>query len=235
MELEKARKEAIKVQGILPLIVQMGDLQVPVWFGVVQNFAVNILLRTTSIDKFIWGLLPIEQKIVPVHSGPEAILGTGKEAKVTTILLHEASIDVFNKLARIEVANLINILVETKPLVVVVTPKCGLMKTERTQMTQSSKRTLSGRGIHEIRNSVPSRTYVPNLSKGPIVLHKHRCTAIERGPLKCIVAPEWSDGSRLTMELNTLHLTLQGGRGLAKVWKMKTPNGRCMLGGRKSR
>lgn len=52
----------------------MRDLQVPNWFDIVQNRAVNVVLGMLYIDKGICVMLHMDCKIVPEHSAPVAIL-----------------------------------------------------------------------------------------------------------------------------------------------------------------
>lgn len=49
------------------MFLKICDLPVRVWFGVVDNLAVDVLLGTSFIDLCIQGLFPGEQKVVPLH------------------------------------------------------------------------------------------------------------------------------------------------------------------------
>lgn len=58
----------INIQVLIPLIVQLKDLQIGSWFVIVQSLAVNVLLGATYIGIFILGILFIEQNVVPDQS-----------------------------------------------------------------------------------------------------------------------------------------------------------------------
>lgn len=64
----------VKIQGIIPLVEQIEDLQVPIWFRTVQTWAVNVLLRTTYIDKCIRAMFAMEPTIVAEQLAQGAIL-----------------------------------------------------------------------------------------------------------------------------------------------------------------
>lgn len=84
-----ATKEEINIQSIALHVVQMGNLQVHVWIGFLQNLSGTVLLGGTCISKCIVVIFSIEHKIIPMRLAAVEILATGKEIKVTTILLHE--------------------------------------------------------------------------------------------------------------------------------------------------
>lgn len=52
-ELKMETKDMIDIQGVVLLAVPMRDMQVRIWFGVVQNLAVDFHFGTTSICKCI--------------------------------------------------------------------------------------------------------------------------------------------------------------------------------------
>lgn len=72
--LTAAGKQTITVEGVILLHVQLGDLRVRVWFGVVKNLAVSVLLGTSFIDRFVTGIFPPERKVVPQNSEPVDII-----------------------------------------------------------------------------------------------------------------------------------------------------------------
>lgn len=73
-----ANCEAQSVEGMVPLLVSMGDLREHTGFGVVQSLVVDVLLETTIIDCCIQGIFPLEHMIVPRHSRSVEILSTQK-------------------------------------------------------------------------------------------------------------------------------------------------------------
>lgn len=60
--------------------VQVGSLYVKVWHGIIDSFAVNIILGTPFIDWYIREIFSGERRMVPWHSSPVSIL-----AKTATI------------------------------------------------------------------------------------------------------------------------------------------------------
>lgn len=52
-KLRTATKELAKIWGVVPPAVQIGDLQVRIPFGTVQNLTVNVLLGKAHIDRCI--------------------------------------------------------------------------------------------------------------------------------------------------------------------------------------
>lgn len=50
------------------LFVQLRNLHVSVFFGVVDNLTVPPMVRTLFIDRYVKGIFPIERRIVPIQS-----------------------------------------------------------------------------------------------------------------------------------------------------------------------
>jgi len=71
--LRSANQEPMLVRQVVRLCVQMGDLPVDVWFGIVKGLAVKVLLGTSYIDRFVQSIEPQQQLVVPVRSRPVAI------------------------------------------------------------------------------------------------------------------------------------------------------------------
>lgn len=69
-------KQQLHVEGNILRHVHFGFLFDRVWFGIVSNLALDMLVDTLSIDKVICGILPFESKVVLWHSHPAAILST---------------------------------------------------------------------------------------------------------------------------------------------------------------
>lgn len=68
-----ATKEPIHLQGTILLHHQIGNLNTRVWFSIFPNLAVDLLLGTSFVDRFIRGIFPGERKVEPWHSQPVAI------------------------------------------------------------------------------------------------------------------------------------------------------------------
>lgn len=79
--LHTAAKEPISLDGSI-LFVRIGDWRVRVWFGIVGNLAVEVLIGNLFIDRYIPGNLPSERKLVPRHSSPVPILSQNSCAAV---------------------------------------------------------------------------------------------------------------------------------------------------------
>lgn len=62
------------LDGTILLYLRLGDLRVHVWFEAVPDLALNLLLGTLLIDRFVRGIIPAEQKLVSWQSHPVAIL-----------------------------------------------------------------------------------------------------------------------------------------------------------------
>lgn len=54
------------------LFVQVSDLHVVVHSGVVDSLPISVLAGASFINWFVRGILPMEQRIVPVQSRPTA-------------------------------------------------------------------------------------------------------------------------------------------------------------------
>lgn len=52
----------------------VGELYLRTWLGIVDNIAVDLLLETSYIDRYIRAILPGEQKLVPWHPTPVATI-----------------------------------------------------------------------------------------------------------------------------------------------------------------
>lgn len=59
---------------LILLQVRFGTSLVRLWFGVVPNLAIDMLLSTSVINHLIQSIFSSEQKVVPWHSHPVAIL-----------------------------------------------------------------------------------------------------------------------------------------------------------------
>lgn len=69
-----ATNQALPVQGFIFLQVCKRDLLLQAWFCIEGNLVMDLKLWTSYIFQCICGILPAEQKVVPMHSCPVAIL-----------------------------------------------------------------------------------------------------------------------------------------------------------------
>lgn len=74
MSLKSAPNNLVDVSGKLMLLVQLSYLHVRVYFSVVEKLAVPLLVGTSFIDRFVWGIFPVEHRIVTIQAGPVAII-----------------------------------------------------------------------------------------------------------------------------------------------------------------
>lgn len=63
-------------EGLGPCFIILGDLHVCVWFRIVQNHAVDLLIGVSFIDQVIRRIFFTDQKILPWRSRPVAIIST---------------------------------------------------------------------------------------------------------------------------------------------------------------
>lgn len=72
--LRSATNKPILLDGTILLLVQLGDLKVGVWFGLVQNLSVDFLLENLMKGRYIHGVFFRERKVVPRHSSQVPIV-----------------------------------------------------------------------------------------------------------------------------------------------------------------
>lgn len=87
-----AYDDHITVFDTIIFLMWLRDLQVPVWFGVVDKLTVLILIGTSYISQLIECTHPRDCLIAPVHSGPVAIMPAHGPAvkSITTVHIAEA-------------------------------------------------------------------------------------------------------------------------------------------------
>lgn len=149
----------------------------------------------------------MECSILPEPPVSAPILRAGTKANLTSILLHDRLLAEQDEHATIRVRKLGIISSETEQVIAVIYT-CNLMKIERIQVVNRTKRMLLVRDILEIGTNVPfPNVLVENLLKRPVVLHKQMCiVCISFG----IEAPESieklerNDESIPAMEANTV-------------------------------
>lgn len=75
-------KPAVLLQGLIPLLVSLGDLQALAFFRIIENLAVDPLRRASYIDRCIQGIFPSKRNVGPIHFCPVAILTSRLKAIV---------------------------------------------------------------------------------------------------------------------------------------------------------
>lgn len=56
--LSAATRQLLNDMGVILFKVRMGELRLRTCFGIVQKLAVPVMLRTSSMDRFVKGILP---------------------------------------------------------------------------------------------------------------------------------------------------------------------------------
>ena len=80
---KSANKSSLDIVGVIRLYVRVGTLRVKVRFGVVRHLVTRILVGTPFVNKFVKGIFPQEQRIVPADSDPVPILATNSPEMLT--------------------------------------------------------------------------------------------------------------------------------------------------------
>lgn len=93
LPLKTAPEQAVLVQGVISLHVFIENLHARTWLGIVENFAVDLLLGTSFIDRCIHGTLSTEGKIGRIHSRAVEILKSF--SKVESLLEKDVQDDTF--------------------------------------------------------------------------------------------------------------------------------------------
>lgn len=71
------------MHGFILLHLNIGDLYVRVWFGVVKKRTGKVLLGTPFIEKFVKGIFPQDGFILPIHATTVPILVYGVDQDET--------------------------------------------------------------------------------------------------------------------------------------------------------
>lgn len=80
--LRTATKDPISLDGSIILFIQIGYISVRVWFGAFKNLAVNVLLGTFFIRRYIPVIFPSERRMVPRQSSQVPILTSNKKVNM---------------------------------------------------------------------------------------------------------------------------------------------------------
>lgn len=78
--------------GVLKLFVHLGDLQVRVWFGGIDQLSVTDILGISFLYGFGKVVLPQERRIIPRNSRPIASLSTCSYDGATSTTIDEYNI-----------------------------------------------------------------------------------------------------------------------------------------------
>lgn len=86
-----AAQQPSRMHGKILLYIQFGALIVRIWFGIVPNLAVDILLSSSFIDRIFCGIFLSEQKVVPWQCHAVPILDLPKHFRLKKIQLLQLS------------------------------------------------------------------------------------------------------------------------------------------------
>lgn len=76
-------RQPFKVDGLIILNLRIGDFFICTWFFISPYISVNILLRISSIERFIRGMFLAECNAVPWHPPPVTILMLNQDKEKT--------------------------------------------------------------------------------------------------------------------------------------------------------
>lgn len=78
--LHTATNQAITIEDAIPLHICIGNIHVCVWFGIVENLAVDVLVETSFIKGSVRSIFLAEGKVVPRSLHAVAIIKTHRTA-----------------------------------------------------------------------------------------------------------------------------------------------------------
>jgi len=193
--LRGANNTTLVVEGVILLHVRVGDLCVKVWFGVVPVLVTKVLLGTTYINRFVRGIFPPEQQVVPFHSRPIPLLKP-PTASVLLVEPHDGTTSVHHAPAArddmVRVAKPVRLppYSECKVLVTCATP--GLIMVEPHSTALADKLVMTAYGIMENNPKRPFYVMMSNLSATPVWIQKHWQIAVATPtPVAIIECPEF--------------------------------------------
>lgn len=92
-----ATQQPLDINDKILFHIHTGALSIQVWFGIVPNLALDLLLGTLFIDCFIGSIFPYKQKFVPceIHAGAIFVLSmTLKSSNPNTLVINKPNVDV---------------------------------------------------------------------------------------------------------------------------------------------
>ena len=182
--LRSANKSPLRVTGVILLTLQLGDLEARVHFGVVDGLAADIIIGTSFQDRFISGIFPIEQRVVPINSRPVPIRRRSFQPTETDCLTIESQTDDIEdrrsrrqqKLAErahsLRLAKPTKLEPWTERYVLVHSPIAGTVAIGPHPNTMRHRAVLAANGVAEVKKNVPFLIRVGNFSSAPMYLHK---------------------------------------------------------------
>lgn len=80
LKLRRANEHPGRSEGVILLHLQIGNPRVDVWLGVLEDLAVDLLLGTSFMDRYVRDSFSLERKRVPWRSRPFYILTQSAKA-----------------------------------------------------------------------------------------------------------------------------------------------------------
>lgn len=83
--LPKANLKPFELEGVMLMLVRIGDLEVLVWFGLVNKISDDILIGSFFINRCVRGILPYSRRITLPKLKPFYISAIGRESNKSKI------------------------------------------------------------------------------------------------------------------------------------------------------
>lgn len=75
-QLQTGTHEVVTIENCMPLFICEPDLRVQAWFEIVKSLAVDVLLGSAFVYRYIIEIFPTEHKIVPYDLKPVTVIST---------------------------------------------------------------------------------------------------------------------------------------------------------------
>lgn len=85
--LHTAMKQQLTLDSLIIVKLRICNFPTRVWIGVAPHLSVNMVLGKSFTDEFVRKLVPSEEKLVPWHSHPAAILACRRSFVVAAVNL----------------------------------------------------------------------------------------------------------------------------------------------------
>lgn len=194
-----ATKELNNIKSVVPLVVQLGEMHVWRWFGIVQAPAGLCYLERPMLTSAFGVDSHGTQDITWPHD-----LSCSIEKRYNNIVAKSAygcAERTFYDSGRLAHHYSKCHRVTSSPE----TSKCGLMTIDRIQTDKWKLQIYPTQDIQEGQTNVPLQTLVKNFSKSLVTVHKPMCIALSRGSPNYVLNHKKYDRFTPTVGVNTLH------------------------------
>lgn len=195
-------KQAIPVDGVVPVMVEMEDLQVRTCFGIVKNWAVDAFLRKMFIDRGKPGISTLKGKLGPFTHGQQQHLGNTLLARkykniVGNTAKEKRSYSRFHPISRAH-----SNIGWNEAKVKVTTSGSGLMTIWRPKNHKTSTDSCP-LSIEEAQPHRPFLLLVNSFSRKPVIPNKQRIIAVETEPPSAVVTLSIDDKKKAQIKKET--------------------------------